>query len=161
MALSFVLLAMCSSRPASWFAVTPPPCLVLVYVIVSTWSSCALLLILCPFPHVSAGFQEQRRSDDTDKDKDISRQEVGQAVESNPTLTVDGLILFIAYVINCTDQVRHKTEKINNVKGAEKFLGINNISWENTNKRLEVDGKSGGDGDKTTWILYNGMQEAC
>ncbi len=56
--------------------------------------------------------QEQRRSDDTDKDKDISRQEVGQAVENNPTLTVDGLILFIAYVINCTDQVRHKTEKM-------------------------------------------------
>ncbi len=111
----------------------------------------ALLLISCPFPHVSAGFQEHRRSDDTDKDKDISRQAVGQAVESNPTLTVDGLILFIAYVINCTDQVRHKTEKIQIiVKGAEKFLGINNISWENTNKRLEVDGKSGGDGDKTT-----------
>ncbi len=106
--------------------------------------------------------QEQRRSDDTDKDKDISRQEVGQAVGSNPTLTVDGLILFIAYAINCTDQVRHKTEKIKIiVKGAEKFLGINNISWENINKRLEVDGKLGGDGDKTTGILYNGMQEAC
>ncbi len=83
-------------------------------------------------------------------------------MESNPTLTVDELILFIAYVINCTDQVRHKTEKIKIiVKGVEKLLGINNISCENTNKRLEVDGKSGGDGDKTTWILYNGMQEAC
>ncbi len=39
--------------------------------------------------------QEQRRSHETDKDKDISRQEVCQAVESNPTLPVDGLISFI------------------------------------------------------------------
>lgn len=93
--------------------------------------------------------QEQRRNDDTDKG--ISSQEIGQTEESGTTLTADRLVLFVAYVINCTDQVRNKTEKIKIiVKGAEKFLGINNISWENINKRLEGDGKSGGAGDKTT-----------
>ncbi len=46
-------LAMCSFRPASWFPVTPPPCLVLVYVIVSTWSSYALLLYIVPLSLMS------------------------------------------------------------------------------------------------------------
>lgn len=95
--------------------------------------------------------QEQRRSNETDKAKNILRQEIGQAEESGTTLTVGKLILFIAYVINCTDQVKHKTEKNQIiVKGAEKFLGISNISWEHINKRMEGDGKTGGAGDKTT-----------
>ncbi len=49
----FFFLAMCSFRPASWFPVTPPPCLVLVYVIVSTWSSYALLLYIVPLSLMS------------------------------------------------------------------------------------------------------------
>lgn len=110
--------------------------------------------------------QEQRRSDDTVKHimrhevgqaeenntmENNLRQEVGQAEESSTALTVDKLILFIAYVINCTDQVKQKTEKIKIiVKGAERFLGIDNISWENIKKRLEDGGKTGGASDKST-----------
>lgn len=60
-------------------------------------------------------------------------------------LTVEKMILFIAYVINCTDQVKHKTEKIKIVvKGAERFFGIKDISWETVNKRLGGEGKAGG-----------------
>ncbi|MEQ2228384.1 hypothetical protein ILYODFUR_008287 [Ilyodon furcidens] len=50
------------------------------------------------------------------------------------------IILFIAYIINCTDQAKHKTEKIKIiVRGAEKFLGFKEGSWENINKRLETE----------------------
>lgn len=44
-----------------------------------------------------------------DKVNQPSRPEVRQA-EENEALAVDKLILFIAYVINCTDQVKRKTE---------------------------------------------------
>lgn len=65
-------------------------------------------------------------------------------------LTVEKLMLFIAYVINCTDQVKHRTEKIKIiVKGAEKFLGMKNGSWEQVNKRLELDGKGSTTGERT------------
>lgn len=61
----------------------------------------------------------------------------------------DKLILFIAFVINCTDQVKHKTDKIKIiVKGAEKFLGMRNISWEQIKEKFETDGKPPGIGDK-------------
>jgi hypothetical protein len=94
--------------------------------------------------------QEQKRNNDTGKDKDILRTEAGSVEGRSTTLTMDRLIVFIAYVINCTDQVRHKTEKIKIiVKGAEKFLGMSDISWENINKKLEDDGKSGGAVEKT------------
>lgn len=46
--------------------------------------------------------------DETDKVNQCSRPDVGQAEEKNTALTVDTIILFIAYVINCTDQVKHK-----------------------------------------------------
>lgn len=59
-----------------------------------------------------------------------------------PGLTMEKLILFIVYVINCSDQVKHKTEKIKIiVKGAERFFGIKDISWENKKKHLEGKGE--------------------
>ncbi|MEQ2282305.1 hypothetical protein AMECASPLE_039155 [Ameca splendens] len=65
--------------------------------------------------------------------------------EENVTMSVEKLILFIAYVINCTEQAKHKTEKIKIiVRGAEKFLGFKEGSWENINKKLETDGRQGG-----------------
>ncbi|XP_027895304.1 uncharacterized protein LOC114158190 [Xiphophorus couchianus] len=68
--------------------------------------------------------------------------------EDNITVSVEKLILFVAYVINCTDQAKHKTEKIKIiVRGAEKFLGFKEGSWENINKKLEVDGRSGPPGE--------------
>lgn len=69
----------------------------------------------------------------------------------NVDLSVDKQILFIAYVINCTAQVKHKTEKIKIiVKGAEKVLTVKDLSWEQINKKLESDGKPGTSGEKLT-----------
>lgn len=62
---------------------------------------------------------------------------------------VEKFILFIAYVINCTYQAKHKTEKIKIiVRGAEKFLGFRERSLEDINKRLGSDGIPGAPGDK-------------
>lgn len=70
---------------------------------------------------------------------------------AHPGLTVEKMILFIAYVINCTDQVKHKTEKIKIiVKGAERFFGIKGISWEHINKRLGGEGKAESSGERMT-----------
>lgn len=69
---------------------------------------------------------------------------------TEPVITVEKIMLFIAYVINCADQVKYKTEKIKIiVKGAEKFFGIKDISWEHINKELGGDGKSGTSGERT------------
>lgn len=77
------------------------------------------------------------------------RAEEGVSEETETALTVEKLILFMAYVINCTDQVKHKTEKIKIiVRGAEKFFGLKGASWEHINKRLGEEGKPGGLGDK-------------
>ncbi|MEQ2290020.1 hypothetical protein AMECASPLE_039099 [Ameca splendens] len=78
------------------------------------------------------------------KDKrDGTKREIPQQnklqTEENMILLVEKLILFITNVINCTDQAKHKTEKkIIIVRGAEKFLGFKEESWENINKRLET-----------------------
>lgn len=46
-------------------------------------------------------------------------------------LLTDKLILFLAYVINCSDQAKTKTEKIKIiVKAAAKFLDMKELSWE-------------------------------
>uniref|UniRef100_A0A146QDP1 Zn-dependent peptidases, insulinase domain-containing protein n=1 Tax=Fundulus heteroclitus TaxID=8078 RepID=A0A146QDP1_FUNHE len=75
----------------------------------------------------------------------IARSEQNQRNMSGLDITMDKLILFMAYVINCTDQVKQKTEKIKIiVKGAEKFFSAKDLSWELINKKLENDGKTGG-----------------
>lgn len=44
---------------------------------------------------------------------------------TDTVLTVEKIILFIPYVINCTEQVKHKREKIKIiVKGPERLFGI-------------------------------------
>lgn len=56
---------------------------------------------------------------------------------------METLIVFIAYVINCTDEVKHKTDKIKIIfKGAEKFLTKKNVSWEEINKNGKTDEKN-------------------
>lgn len=46
-------------------------------------------------------------------------------------LITDKLVLFLAYVINCSEQARTKTEKIKIiVKAAAKFLNMKDLSWE-------------------------------
>lgn len=55
-----------------------------------------------------------------DRFNKVDRQQID---ETRPAITVERMILFIAYAINCTDQVKHKTEKIKIiVRGAETCL---------------------------------------
>lgn len=96
--------------------------------------------------------QGQKTKEETATISQTVRSEGGQREQANKKaeLEVDKLILFVAYVINCTDQVKHKTEKIKIiVKGAEKFLGMKDLSWEQINRRLEEVWKTGGQGEKT------------
>ncbi|KAF0039007.1 hypothetical protein F2P81_009491 [Scophthalmus maximus] len=75
---------------------------------------------------------------------------VEQAKYKETAALEDNIILFVSYVINCTDQVKHKTEKIKIIaKGAERFLGIKNLTWEHINKRLEAEGKPGSQAEGT------------
>lgn len=56
------------------------------------------------------------------------------------SLSVDRLVLFLAYVINCSEQVKTKTKKIKViVKAAAKFLNMTGLSWE----KVEADLKQG------------------
>lgn len=82
------------------------------------------------------------------KPKDVSgKVEMRPIPEQRQTgtdrvLTVEKLMLFIAHVINCTEQVKPKTEKIKIiVKGAEEFFGIKDMSWEHINKKLGQKGR--------------------
>ncbi|XP_035998476.1 uncharacterized protein LOC118564421 [Fundulus heteroclitus] len=73
-----------------------------------------------------------------------SENSIREQVKTTTNITTEKLILFIAYVINCTDQVKHKTEKIKIIiKGVEKFLDMRELSWEQVKKQLETDGKPG------------------
>ena len=50
------------------------------------------------------------------------------------------MVLFMAYVINCVEQVKQKTEKIKIiVRAAEKYLGVKDVSWVQVNRKLEKD----------------------
>lgn len=64
-------------------------------------------------------------------------------VQTHGTHTgVEKIILFIAYVINCTDQVKHKTEKIKiTERSREGFLVLKNILGTYPIKDLEGRGK--------------------
>lgn len=54
------------------------------------------------------------------------------------SLSVDRLVLFLAYVINCSEQVKTKTEKIKViVKAAAKFLNMTGSSWEKVEADLK------------------------
>lgn len=53
--------------------------------------------------------QRGREKQETNK---LSRTEMDQTVEVIVGLTMDKMVLFMAYVINCADQVKQKTEKI-------------------------------------------------
>lgn len=84
----------------------------------------------------------------------------GQRNLRDISVSMENLILFIEYVINCTDQVRHKTEKIKViVKGAEKFWSVKHISWEQISRRLESEGKSSSQNGQGYCLLFRGMQE--
>lgn len=82
----------------------------------------------------------------------MQESEDSQIIKTQPELTVE-LIVFIAYVINCTDQVKHKTEKIK-IKGAEKFVGLKDVSRECISKKLEIEGKQEGSGSIKIKIWY-------
>lgn len=82
--------------------------------------------------------------------EDISQSQIfraGQRGQGNRTteMAMEKFILFVAYVINCADQTKHKSEKIKIiVRVAEKFLDMRDLSWEQITRRLEAEGKPGG-----------------
>ena len=83
----------------------------------------------------------QEKQKETVSNIQVLRREPEQHARVYNPVEFDKLVLFMAYVINCTDQVKHKNEKIKIiVKGAEKFLGMRNISWEQVKQKLEADG---------------------
>lgn len=56
--------------------------------------------------------------------------EAGGTSKEN-VINPEKLLLFIAYVVNCSDDLKSKTDKIKMiVKAAYKFLNIGNVSWE-------------------------------
>ncbi|KAJ0003125.1 hypothetical protein NQD34_018165 [Periophthalmus magnuspinnatus] len=85
----------------------------------------------------------------------VQRQSGGVATapcreEISPGLVMDDLLVFLAYVINCSEHAKHRADKIKIVvKGAEKYLGVKGVMWEQVYKRLEEDRKVGGAGEKT------------
>lgn len=82
------------------------------------------------------------------KGKVVMTQNLGQGNEQ--LFTMQQLILFMSYVINCTNQAKGKTERIRIVvKGAEKYLGVRGVSMEHISKKLEEDGRTGDTSAKT------------
>lgn len=79
-----------------------------------------------------------------DRDSKEGRQKESQAQgnegggrSKEEAISTEKLILFIAYVVNCADQARTRTEKIKIiVKAASKFLNIGNLSWEKIQTEL-------------------------
>ncbi|XP_013859124.1 uncharacterized protein LOC106514416, partial [Austrofundulus limnaeus] len=66
--------------------------------------------------------QGQKERTETGKVQQVLTSNKKQMEQEKTEVTVEKIMLFMAYVINCTDQVKHKTEKIKIiVKGAEKF----------------------------------------
>ncbi|CAJ1074158.1 uncharacterized protein LOC114158190 [Xyrichtys novacula] len=61
--------------------------------------------------------QKQKKRYKTDRDNERTRIEQEQREHDKLKMVVDieRLIVFIAYVINCTDQARNKTEKIRTI----------------------------------------------
>ena len=57
--------------------------------------------------------------------------------DSSTGLSIDRLVLFLAYVINCSEQAKTKTEKKKIiVKATAKFLNMKELSWEEINPEL-------------------------
>lgn len=70
--------------------------------------------------------------------------------EGDEVLEVGKVLLLMAYIIKCTDQVKDKTEEMRIiVKGAEKYLGMREASWEDISRKLEAYKKAGGANEKT------------
>lgn len=71
--------------------------------------------------------------------------------QGGQVFSVQQLILFMSYVVNCSSQAKSKTERIRIVvKGAEKFFGLRGVSWESISKKLEEDGVAGETSNQTT-----------
>lgn len=56
---------------------------------------------------------------------------MGEKGRNLPVVQMDKLVLFLAYVINCSEQAKTKTEKIKIiVKAAVKFFNMRDLSCE-------------------------------
>lgn len=64
------------------------------------------------------------------EDIDMTKEGTGSGQE-NTGIVMDRIVLFLAYVINCSEQAKTKTEKIKIiVKAAAKFFNMKDLSWE-------------------------------
>ena len=69
------------------------------------------------------------------------------------TIKSEQLVLFIAYVINCTEQAKHKSEKIKIiVKAAARFLNLRNLSWEKISDDLSKLGEPPEASTSSPWV---------
>lgn len=63
--------------------------------------------------------------------EDIMNKEGTGSEQEKTGISMDRTVLFVAYVINCSEQAKTKTEKIKIiVKAAAKFLDMKDLSWE-------------------------------
>ncbi|XP_061757477.1 uncharacterized protein LOC133553371 [Nerophis ophidion] len=77
-----------------------------------------------------------QESAEQDRSENSSRNKKQEA--ANTGISMDKLVVFLAYVINCTEQARNKTEKIKIiVKAAAKFLNLKELSWEQVQGELQ------------------------
>lgn len=73
------------------------------------------------------------------KEENISQNNL----QSETMINSERLVLFIAYVINCTEQAKNRTEKIRIiVKAAARFLNLSSLSWEKINANLNRIGEA-------------------
>lgn len=69
------------------------------------------------------------------------------------TVTLEKLIPFLAYIINCSEQARTKTEKIKIiVKAAVRFFNVTDLSWERIQDELRQ-GEGSGENEATQIVI--------
>lgn len=99
-------------------------------------------------------YHTERRNEGINQKKETS---IGQEQSHNHNsgISVDRLVLFLAYVTNCSDQAKTKPEKIKIiVKAAAKFLNVKDLLWEKTHTDLNQ-GEEMAEGTSLTILYHN------
>lgn len=87
-------------------------------------------------------------------EKESKEKEKSQSsVQGETMIKSERLVLFIAYVINCTEQAKNRTEKIKIiVKAAARFLNLRNLSWEKISAELSKIGEPPETISSSPWV---------
>ncbi|XP_061909386.1 uncharacterized protein LOC133653724 isoform X2 [Entelurus aequoreus] len=82
--------------------------------------------------------EQDRSENSSERDRSGNSSSNKKQEATNTGLSMDKLVVFLAYVINCTEQARNKTEKIKIiVKEAAKFFNLKELSWEQVQGELQ------------------------